>query len=141
VVSHDRHLIKTVADTLWLVADGRLTVFDGDLDDYQQWLKSRGRAEHSVMDKPKSARKPPPDTLKPLRKELEQIERRLANVAAEQATVDHEMASAAANLQIIDPKLIEKSSRLQRDCELLEARWMEVGAAIELAEAKASSGG
>jgi ATP-binding cassette subfamily F protein 3 len=141
VVSHDRHLIKTVADTLWLVADGRLTVFDGDLDDYQQWLKSRGRAEQSVMDKPKSARKPPPDTLKPLRKELEQIERRLANVAAEQATVDQEMASAAANLQIIDPKLIERSSRLQRDCELLEARWMEVGAAIELAEAKASSGG
>jgi ATP-binding cassette subfamily F protein 3 len=44
VVSHDRHLIKTVADTLWLVADGKLTVFDGDLDDYQQWLKSRAKA-------------------------------------------------------------------------------------------------
>ena len=44
VVSHDRHLIKTVADTLWLVADGKLRTFDGDLDDYQGWLKSRGRA-------------------------------------------------------------------------------------------------
>src|SRR5271155_1548150 len=43
IVSHDRHLIKTVADSLWLVADGRLRVFDGDLDDYQQWMRSRGR--------------------------------------------------------------------------------------------------
>src|SRR6202451_4817230 len=31
VVSHDRHLIKSVADTLWLVADGRLQPFEGDL--------------------------------------------------------------------------------------------------------------
>src|SRR5277367_2034190 len=35
IVSHDRHLIKTVADSLWLVADGKLQDFDGDLDDYQ----------------------------------------------------------------------------------------------------------
>src|ERR1700685_4471609 len=45
IVSHDRHLIKTVADSLWLVADGRLSVFDGDLDDYQLWLRSRSKAE------------------------------------------------------------------------------------------------
>src|SRR6202035_258428 len=43
VVSHDRHLIKSVADTLWLVADGKLQEFAGDLDDYQQWLRSRGK--------------------------------------------------------------------------------------------------
>ena len=49
VVSHDRHLIKTVADTLWLVADGKLRTFDGDLDDYQEWLKSRGRAPQAVQ--------------------------------------------------------------------------------------------
>ena len=44
VVSHDRHLIKSVADTLWLVADGKLQEFAGDLDDYQRWLRSRGSA-------------------------------------------------------------------------------------------------
>src|SRR5580692_1797721 len=43
IVSHDRHLIKTVADSLWLVADGKLEAFDGDLDDYQRWLRSRGK--------------------------------------------------------------------------------------------------
>src|ERR1700685_1620627 len=44
VVSHDRHLIKSVADTLWLVADGKLQEFAGDLDDYQQWLRAHGNA-------------------------------------------------------------------------------------------------
>ena len=52
VVSHDRHLIKTVADTLWLVADGRLQVFEGDLDDYQQWLKTRAKAASAAAEKP-----------------------------------------------------------------------------------------
>ena len=141
VVSHDRHLIKTVADTLWLVADGKVTVFDGDLDDYQQWLKNRAKATQPVPDKPKAAKRAPPDVLKPLRKELDQIERRLANLAAEQAMVDDEMATAAANLRIIDAKLIETSSRLRRECASLEARWLEVGTAIEQAEAQASSGG
>jgi ATPase subunit of ABC transporter with duplicated ATPase domains len=141
VVSHDRHLIKTVADTLWLVADGKLAVFAGDLDDYQQWLKNRAKAEQVAPEKPRTARRGAPDTLRPLRKELDQIERRLADLAAEQAMVDIAMANAATNLQIIDSKLIEKSTHLRRDSALLEARWMEVGTAIELAEAQTSSGG
>ena len=48
VVSHDRHLIKSVADTLWLVADGKLQEFAGDLDDYQQWLRLRGKTLSSA---------------------------------------------------------------------------------------------
>jgi ATP-binding cassette subfamily F protein 3 len=38
VVSHDRHLLRSVTDQLLLVADGRVQTFDGDLDDYKQWL-------------------------------------------------------------------------------------------------------
>ena len=38
LVSHDRHLIRTTTDTLMLVADGRVQPFDGDLDDYRDWL-------------------------------------------------------------------------------------------------------
>src|SRR5690606_36272113 len=36
VVSHDRYFLRNVTDDLWLVADGKATVFDGDLDDYRQ---------------------------------------------------------------------------------------------------------
>ena len=38
LVSHDRHLLRATTDQFMLVADGRLQPFDGDLDDYQDWL-------------------------------------------------------------------------------------------------------
>lgn len=38
VVSHDRHLLRSVTDQLLLVAGGKVQIFDGDLDDYKQWL-------------------------------------------------------------------------------------------------------
>ena len=40
VVAHDRHLLKATTDQLWLVADGKLAEFDGDLDDYKQWARN-----------------------------------------------------------------------------------------------------
>ncbi len=41
LVSHDRHLLRSVCDDLWLVDGGRLQAFDGDLDDYPAWLARR----------------------------------------------------------------------------------------------------
>jgi ATP-binding cassette subfamily F protein 3 len=47
LVSHDRHLTGLVCDTFWRVADGKCELFDGDLDDYAAWLKSRGSGSTS----------------------------------------------------------------------------------------------
>lgn len=44
VVSHDRHLLRSVTDQLLLVADGKVQPFDGDLDDYKQWLADQKKA-------------------------------------------------------------------------------------------------
>src|SRR3546814_1435754 len=41
LVSHDRHLIGLVSDTFWRVHDGVVEPFDGDLDEYAAWLRSR----------------------------------------------------------------------------------------------------
>src|SRR5580700_3725989 len=86
IVSHDRHLIKTVADSLWLVADGKLKVFDGDLDDYQLWLRSRGKTEPAAAAKRGTSKRPARGAAKAasgsrgrlyeLRREIEQIEKR-----------------------------------------------------------------
>jgi ATP-binding cassette subfamily F protein 3 len=38
VVSHDRHLLRATTDEFIIVADGKLQPFDGDLDDYKDWL-------------------------------------------------------------------------------------------------------
>jgi ATP-binding cassette, subfamily F, member 3 len=51
VVSHDRHLLRSVTDQLLLVADGKVQPFDGDLDDYKQWLADQKRA----TDEPEAA--------------------------------------------------------------------------------------
>ncbi|MCG8443087.1 MAG: AAA family ATPase, partial [Caulobacterales bacterium] len=45
LVTHDPHLIELVADRLWLVADGRVRPFDGDLEDYRRLLMEQRRAE------------------------------------------------------------------------------------------------
>ena len=44
LISHDRHLIETCADRLWLVADGTVAPFDGDLEDYRRKVLDRGEA-------------------------------------------------------------------------------------------------
>ncbi len=43
VVAHDRHLLRATTDALWLVADGAVVPFDGDLDDYRDWVLARSR--------------------------------------------------------------------------------------------------
>ena len=48
IVSHDRHMLKTVTDKLLLVDSGKATEFDGDLDDYAVWLQNRFRAEEAA---------------------------------------------------------------------------------------------
>ena len=51
VVAHDRHLLRATTDELWLVADGRVAPFDGDLDDYRDWvlgLRRRGAAANAT---------------------------------------------------------------------------------------------
>ena len=44
LVSHDRHLIGLVSDTFWRVADGVVKPFEGDLDEYAAWLRTRANA-------------------------------------------------------------------------------------------------
>jgi ATP-binding cassette, subfamily F, member 3 len=142
VVSHDRHLIKSVADTLWLVADGKLQEFAGDLDDYQHWLRSRGKAQpsaplgtagkklaaaHVPAEKPARRR----DPLSRLRRQLEQVEARIATLAAERTLLEAELAAHPTHA-----RLAMRRANLERDAAYLETQWMEIGTAIELLEAK-----
>jgi ATP-binding cassette, subfamily F, member 3 len=143
VVSHDRHLIKSVADSLWLVADGKLREFAGDLDDYQQWLRSRGAPQQAPPAGKATAAKSAvggnkiaapgkkasrPDPLTRLRQQLTQVESRIAAVTAERALLEAEIA---ANPE--EPRLAMRRANLERDLGYLENQWMEIGTAIESA--------
>jgi ATP-binding cassette subfamily F protein 3 len=144
IVSHDRHLIKTVADSLWLVSDGRLEVFDGDLDDYQQRLRANAktgpaaaksaapkRAQQGAAAAARAAASKSRGRLSALRRELEQIEKRIAAIAAERSRVEEELCK--------DPMhggLQAQHADLMRGAASMEARWMELGTALETAEAE-----
>jgi len=149
VVSHDRHLIKSVADTLWLVADGKLQEFAGDLDDYQQWLRSRGKtlegaapakkastaarkasAKTLAVKTPADKKGPRRDPLVRLRQQLEQVEGQIAAVTAERALLEAEFAGHP------NDRLTARRANLQRDAAYLESQWMQIGTAIEIEEAK-----
>jgi ATP-binding cassette subfamily F protein 3 len=139
VVSHDRHLIKSVADSLWLVADGKLQEFAGDLDDYQQWLRSRGRAppaapagkRAAAAEAPAEKKAPRRDPLTRLRQQLEQVEARIAAVAAERALLEAELAAHPH-----ENRLALRRANLARDAAYLETQWLEIGTALETEEAK-----
>ena len=49
VVAHDRHLLRATADALWLVADGHVEPFDGDLDDYRDWVAKEEQRHYQLM--------------------------------------------------------------------------------------------
>jgi ATP-binding cassette subfamily F protein 3 len=145
VVSHDRHLIKSVADTLWLVADGRLQPFEGDLDDYQLWLRSRAKSrpdsrKQAAAKKAAAAARPANsagapntptrrDPLSRLRQRLDKVEASIAAIAEERRLLDAELAANP-----LHDTLKKRLANLARDAAYLEAQWMEIGTAIEAAE-------
>src|SRR5574343_1345617 len=148
VVSHDRHLLRTCADELLLVADGKVTEFDGDLDDYADWLAAQRNAEKAAEPDvaaekterlqqradAKANRQALIAQRRPLIKEIEQLERKLAKWNEEKAALDAQFA---------DPDFYTtvdraKSEELHRQAGLLgeqideaEMRWLEVHEALE----------
>jgi len=164
IVSHDPHVIELTADRFWLVANGRVSGYDGDMDTYRQLLlagaKKASKKKESVADTapdaaPEALQEVPSDvpavdrreqrkqaaekrqTLAPLRKQIQRIEKNVAKFQAEKAEIQRKMA---------DPTLYDGDSSklvdLQRDLGWIsrqldeaEANWL--GLQEELEEASA----
>ncbi|MEO8559785.1 MAG: ABC-F family ATP-binding cassette domain-containing protein [Rhodospirillales bacterium] len=156
LVSHDTHLVRLVADRLWLVQDGTCTSFEGDLDDYQrQLISERGGSERERAKAEKKAKKnarieivetvPVVDTVRLIgeteRKEQRRIqaEKRQQIAPLRKAVADAETWVARMTKQVkavqdklADPKLYEGSA------DTVRATQMELGRAqAALAEAEA----
>ena len=70
------------------------------------------------------------------RRELAQIEKKLAAIGAERALIEEQLGKAGASTgEEQRDKLLEKYARLHRDADKWEARWLEIGTAIEETEA------
>ena len=139
LVSHDRHLLRATTDQFMIVADGRLQAFDGDLDDYRDWLlKSKfAPREEKEQKKPaeRKSRKPPaPANRKPIESRLKRLEERMAKLNEQKAAIEARLADQGMYLEghkdALKDLLLDQAY-VGKELAQLEAEWLEKQAELE----------
>ena len=146
MVSHDRHLLRTVIDEFYIVAAGRATSFDGDLDDYAKWAADNPR---DAIEKTVKAIKPtaePRATRKQadaeqrnrssaLNTELAKLDQQLAKLQQQQREIELDLSTAdiydAANKSRLRELLVQQA-KLKHELDKVEANWLEVAELLQL---------
>lgn len=145
VVSHDRHLLRTVTDNLLLVAHGKVELFDGDLDDYRQWLKEQNRQQtkskdtvsEPAQDNKKQQRQSAAEQRKqtqPLRNKLKKHEQLMENLSkdkenVEQQLTDNELYNDVNKLKLRE--ILEKQTEIIKGLTDAEEQWLIVSEELE----------
>jgi ATP-binding cassette, subfamily F, member 3 len=139
LISHDRHLIELTADRLWLVADGRVRPFDGDLDSYRRGLLSSERgngADESGRRRERQRGAEQRQRLAPLRHAAREAERELEQLTRDRSALAARLASAetyrlpGAEIEA----LAKRGADLEAAIAAAEARWLEAEQALEQAQ-------
>ncbi len=135
LVSHDRALLREVCDEFWLVAQGQVASFDGDLDDYQRYLldeakrrQSEQRGTHVVAKRPARSNDQSRQ-IKAWNKELAAVEKQMEQLQAERTALETALGATTHPLQ-----LAETGKQLQAVTETLttlENRWLELSTQME----------
>ena len=140
LITHDPHLVELVADRLWLVADGTVRPYDGDLDEYRTLLAERARpaakADAVSRRDDRRDRAEARAAVAPLRKKAKDAESRLAQLSAERATIEAKLAEPALYAPGRVPEVTAANARLaaiRREAETTEAVWLAAEEALEAA--------
>jgi ATP-binding cassette subfamily F protein 3 len=145
LVSHDRHLLGMVCDSFWRVADGEVAPFDGDLDDYARWLKTRSAASKKtakpvvakmVEVSPEERRRQAAaqrENEKAARQRVKKIETRTAGIDAELAALEAALADPATYNGPTSEmmRLGQRQTQLRGEKEALEAEWLALVEQLE----------
>jgi len=146
IVSHDRHLLRTVTDQFFLVGNGQVSEFSGDLDDYRSILDKQN-AQPSQMIEQSSANFSRKDkrrmeaekrqTLLPLHTACRNAEKRLDKLQLE----NQDLESQLANLELYQDQhkgrlkdLLQQKNRIERYINETEEIWLDACNALEQAE-------
>lgn len=148
LVSHDRHLLRATTDRFYIVSDGRLREFDGDLDDYRNWLfdtrlaKTRTDRQETATEKPE---KPVIDRKeqkrleaqerqrisilkKPLEKRIAWLENEIGKLNGKKTAIDSQLADPAiyepANKDRLK-KLLADQIECTKQLNSREEEWLE----------------
>ncbi len=145
LISHDRHLIEATADRLWLVRDGTVKVFDGDLDEYRDIVigpKKRDETKAKVAevkapanDSAVTQKRTNPQALKKkiddVQSLIERIEKLIAGIDTELShpEIYSKNPGRAADLTVA-------RANAQKKLEASEEEWLELSSELEAAEAQ-----
>lgn len=148
LVSHDRHLLRTTADALYLVADGAVSPFDGDLDDYAAWLaeqraalkapdqdKAQSREDRKEARKSAAAdRQALLAQRRPLLKESEKLEQQIARWQVQRSELEAQLADPALyekNDGALIQRLNQEQAAVAEKIDTAEMRWLELQEMLE----------
>ncbi|QBQ97743.1 ATP-binding cassette domain-containing protein [Paraburkholderia pallida] len=157
LVSHDRHLLRATTDQFMLVAKHRLQPFDGDLDDYRDWLLQHAAEQRAALKSAvpgtanaldgdagvnrKEQRRQEAETRqrlahlkKPLQAKIGKIEKEMDALNAEKGTLDSFVADPASYEPAQKTRLTEairRQAEVQGRLETLEAEWLEAHEELE----------
>jgi ATP-binding cassette subfamily F protein 3 len=146
VVSHDRHLIRSIADDLWMVSDGRVGEFDGDLEDYARLLtESRNPADEtrpglSAAEQRRAQKRAEAEQrnrLSPLRAEVRGLEAEIGELELERAALERTLTDPAvydASARELLAQTLARQRHVRARLSELETRWLEVSETLQSAE-------
>jgi ATP-binding cassette subfamily F protein 3 len=139
LITHDPDLVELVADRLWLVADGTVRAYEGDLDDYRSLLVERARparAETPTRRDDRRDRAEARQALAPLRRKAKDAEATIQKLTAERAALEAKLADPkmyaagkAADVTAANTRLAA-IARAQAEAE---AAWLAAEEAMEAA--------
>ncbi|HXS42319.1 MAG TPA: ABC-F family ATP-binding cassette domain-containing protein [Stellaceae bacterium] len=143
LVSHDWHLLSLAADRLWLVAEGTVKPYDGDLEDYRRLVLAPKAASETAANGAAQTRRDARRAaasqrraLEPLRRSLQTAEKRLSELGACKAALDRRLADPdtyrAEGNEL--GALMREQAALAAALEEAEARWLDAAQAMEAAE-------
>ncbi|AKQ36015.1 ABC transporter ATP-binding protein [Salmonella enterica subsp. enterica serovar Ouakam] len=148
VVSHDRHLIRSTTDDLYLVHDKKVEPFDGDLEDYQQWLSDVQKQENQADNAPKENNANSAQSRKdqkrreaelrtltqPLRKEITRLEKEMEKLNAQLAQAEEKLGDSS----LYDPsrkaemtECLQLQASAKSGLEECEMAWLEAQEQLE----------
>jgi len=144
LVSHDRYMLRSVCDTLMLVAHGRVQTFSGDLEDYAAWLIEQ-RSDKAVSDRPndeprvsrKEKRRQSAEQRKNRQsqhREFKRLEQQLAKLQARKTEITEQLANPSiydgSDSEFLKALSIEHSS-LERQLGETEGQWLRLSEELE----------
>ncbi|MDA9266675.1 ATP-binding cassette domain-containing protein [Gammaproteobacteria bacterium] len=139
LISHDRHLLNSSVDTFYLIDNGTLEIFDGDLDDYKNYILDIKSSDNKESKKKKSIKDEPKEDnsekIKILNSSISKLDKRLFRLNTKLTEANHKLADpelytddSSEDLQ----DLIRNQLELTNEVEAAEKEWMDKAAELDI---------